>query len=462
MIIVITGANAGIGKETVRLLYQILSHSEDATHHRTTTTSSSRTTPIVNTAKILLLCRSMDKGQEAIQDILRQSTDGKPSSTTGTTTRNDTTTTTTPIQQCQLQVIPCDLCSFRSIRNAVDQILKIAHFPASVAGTTNDASSSSSTSAASSNMSNAPPKVIHTLINNAGVMMSQLTYTNEDNHETCIQANFLGHFLLSSLLLPHISTSILNVTSSTHQLNVKPLLIQPSDSSHKNYSWNEDDIQCRSNRRKFSLFGQYAITKWCNILHTLYLSKHYSHLLNSSALHPGLVRTDVTRNMPFYLRIPNSIFAIVLQTLQKTPIQGAWNTIHIFAIAAGLYNNPRSSGTNDVDDTATVSTESSPLQRNHELSIQTQTVYDWQNVPNGQYWVNRQPEPIQSRRHYATRIEEQAEAVWDWAVQQVHLTDDELQQLQRLKAKLPSTAVSDSDGADTPTTIAIANHSKVD
>ena len=473
MIIVITGANAGIGKETVRLLHQILTDSTSTT--TTTSIGSDNVQPNNNScsqvhksAKILLLCRNIDKGQEAIQDILSSSTNTTTTGTSSTGPINPSSSitmhNTTRIQQkqCQLQVVPCDLCSFRSVRNAVDEILNIANYQAIVDDRTNNItdSSMSTNDSVKPSKDRHQPKVIHTLINNAGVMMSQLTYTDEDHHETCIQANFLGHFLLSSLLLPYISTSIINVTSSTYQLNVRPLLIQPPSGSsrHKHYSWNDDDIQCRGNsRRKFSLFGQYAITKWCNILHTVYLSKYYSHLLYSSSIHPGLVRTDVTRNMPYYLRIPNSAFAIVLQTLQKTPIQGAWNTIHVFALAAKWYK------AKDIVDTVTAPTESSSLQRKQQRTIRSQYEPDIQNISSGQYWVNRQPQPISAHGHYATRIEEQAEAVWDWALQQVQLTDAEIQQLHSLKTKMPSTAVVDDDATNTSTTNASSdNHSKVD
>ena len=450
MLIVITGANTGIGKETVRHLYHILSGSGETDER---TTSATTTTTVPPTARIVLLCRSIEKGQEAIQDILSH----YPSRciTTGSTVTTEPNgpsssripPTTLP---CQLLVIPCDLCSFQSIRNAVTQILSVANTPQP---TSTD---------------HPKKKVIHTLINNAGVMMSQLSYTPDDHHETCLQANFLGHFLLTGLLLPHISTSIINVTSSTYQLNVKPLLIPPPSTRDglrhpdydPSYSWNDNDIQCRSDRRKYTLFGQYAITKWCNILHTIYLSKHYSHLLHSSSVHPGLVRTDVTRNMPYYLRIPNEIFAILLQTLQKTPTQGAWNTIHVFTLAAKYY------GTNKVTN-GDNSDESTPLQQQPQPQRSTQfnhkSVQDSPNRPSGQYWVNRQPQSIPSRRHFATRIDEQAEALWDWAVTQVRFTKDEIQQLQQLKQSSISTVANDHDtNALTTSAVTTSQHSKVE
>jgi len=58
---------------------------------------------------------------------------------------------------------------------------------------------------------------IHLLINNAGVMMSPYEKT-EDGFELQLQSNYLGHFLLTLLLLPRIQSSapgcrIINVAS---------------------------------------------------------------------------------------------------------------------------------------------------------------------------------------------------------------------------------------------------------
>jgi hypothetical protein len=172
--------------------------------------------------------------------------------------------------------------------------------------------------------------------------------------------------------------------------------------------------------------------------------------------------------MPYYLRIPNTIFALLLQTLQKTPIQGAWNTLHVFAVAAKWYDTGSINGaTNDMQGTTARATESSSLQRQQHQ--QQNITHQWQNTPSGQYWVNRQPQPlILSRACGTMRIEEQAEALWDWAVQQVHLTDTEIQQLQRLKSNLPSKSVVDSnttavDATSTMmTTTSQTDHSKVD
>jgi NAD(P)-dependent dehydrogenase (short-subunit alcohol dehydrogenase family) len=359
LIVVVTGANTGIGKATVHQLCTILSN-RDPNH-----VSHSKSI-------ILLLCRSLQKGQEAIDDIRNHESKRSQSL----------------IQQCQMQVIQCDLCSFASIRNAVQDIVDVASAACEIADIMETESRKS-----------VSPPVIHSLINNAGVMLSDLSYTI-DHHETCIQANFLGHFLLTSLLLPYISTSILNVTSATYRLT-------NTSSSVFNIKHFGDYVQCKNGLRRYSLFGQYALTKWFNILHTSYLATMYPHIF-AAAIHPGIVRTDVVRNMPWYLR-PDAVSALILSTLQKTPTQGAWNTVHVWALAC--------------------------IWRQEKNSVSSSSAEETLRQYNGQYWVNRRRQALVQSPSCSDHIplEQQAQILWKWAIEQVTLTNDEVEQMTRLQ-----------------------------
>lgn len=299
-VIVVTGANTGIGKETVEIL--ATSFSKEST--------------------ILLLCRSVSKGEIAIANIQANLAKQQKKKTC-----------------CVLQVVACDLSSLQSVRDAAEIIHR-------------------------------DYKTVNILINNAGVMLNDLTYT-KDGYESCLQANYLGHFLLTSLLMPYITERIVNLTSSTYRLAI------PSFDAE-----NLDDLNCQNGRRKFSLFGQYAATKWCNILHTISLSYKFP-TIKSCAVHPGLVRTSVVRNMPWYLKIPNTLFAVILAQMQKTPFQGAWCTIY------------------------TATTE---------------------EIKNGCYWMNRTKQCLCLQD--SNVINDQAEKVWLWSCRQVNLTEKELLDLQ--------------------------------
>ena len=48
-----------------------------------------------------------------------------------------------------------------------------------------------------------------------------------------------------------------------------------------------------------------------------------------NAVHPGLVRTDIPRNMSPGMRIANLLAAPLMMFLQKTPVQGAYCTLHV-------------------------------------------------------------------------------------------------------------------------------------
>jgi NAD(P)-dependent dehydrogenase (short-subunit alcohol dehydrogenase family) len=68
------------------------------------------------------------------------------------------------------------------------------------------------------------------------------------------------------------------------------------------------------------------MTKLANVLYSKELSRRYPELL-VFAVHPGIVRTNVTSNMVWYLRIPNGIFAWYVASIQKTSSQGAFSSV---------------------------------------------------------------------------------------------------------------------------------------
>jgi hypothetical protein len=45
------------------------------------------------------------------------------------------------------------------------------------------------------------------------------------------------------------------------------------------------------------------------------------------AVHPGCVRTDVTRNMSWWMQLGNKLATPIMMLLQKTPPQGAYGSI---------------------------------------------------------------------------------------------------------------------------------------
>lgn len=69
---------------------------------------------------------------------------------------------------------------------------------------------------------------LHVLVNNAGVMQHARLLT-EDGNEMTLQANYLGHALLTNMLLPALKASaakggarIVNISSSMHWVRRRP------------------------------------------------------------------------------------------------------------------------------------------------------------------------------------------------------------------------------------------------
>jgi retinol dehydrogenase-12 len=312
-VVVITGSNAGIGKETARQLYR-------------------------TGATVILACRSLERAKTARDEIMASCAADADS------TDNSTDTDALVRVVGKLEIQSLDLGSLQSVRQAAKELLK-------------------------------KYKTIDILINNAGIMMDEQTVT-QDGYDFTMQANYLGHYLLTRLLLPAIQKSkdprIINVTSSTYTLVSKIDL---------------DDLFCQKGKRPYTLFGQYAQSKLAQILFTNELDSRYGeddtststrNTIFTASVHPGLVRTDVVRNLPAWMKVSNAMFAWIIAALQKTPEQGAWCSVYVATA-------PR----DDLPDAG------------------------------GAYWVNRR---TQETRPYA-QSESDAKALWDVSAKLVGLDD---------------------------------------
>jgi hypothetical protein len=74
------------------------------------------------------------------------------------------------------------------------------------------------------------------------------------------------------------------------------------------------------------------MSKLANILFTFELQRRLSKKnsrIVTNCLHPGFVRTEVTRHMNAFLFWGDKLATPVMLTLQKTPPQGAYCTVHV-------------------------------------------------------------------------------------------------------------------------------------
>ncbi|WKK74214.1 oxidoreductase [Marivirga salinae] len=151
------------------------------------------------------------------------------------------------------------------------------------------------------------------LINNAGVMMPPYTKT-EDGLELQFEANFLGHFLLTGLLL--------DVLLKTPDSRVVSL----SSIAHKNGKINFDDLQ---SEKKYSASEAYGQSKLACLMFAYELQRRLEKAGHkqtiSTAAHPGIATTELARHMP------KLVYSILKYTvapfLTHAPKEGAKPTL---------------------------------------------------------------------------------------------------------------------------------------
>ncbi len=157
----------------------------------------------------------------------------------------------------------------------------------------------------SNNIKEKYPK-IDILMNNAGASPVNFKIT-EDGFESCIQGNFLGHVLLTYLLLEHmnVNSRIINLSSLGHNYCVfnreRITKIYDNEYIEKNYF--------SSSLRKDFL---YHITKLMMIYFTQGLSNYLSKnniSIKTVCLHPGVVNNEF---MNFYF---NNMFIKIIYKL---------------------------------------------------------------------------------------------------------------------------------------------------
>ena len=118
------------------------------------------------------------------------------------------------------------------------------------------------------------------VINNAGIMVPPLGYTN-DGFESQFGTNHLGHFALTNLLLPQIRSRVVTVSSL----------------AHKQGSIDFSDLNWQ--RRRYRAMAAYAQSKLANMLFTTELDRRLAEAgseVIATAAHPGLAATNLFRS----------------------------------------------------------------------------------------------------------------------------------------------------------------------
>ncbi|KAF3706445.1 Dehydrogenase/reductase SDR family member on chromosome X [Channa argus] len=160
---------------------------------------------------------------------------------------------------------------------------------------------------------------LHVLVNNAGTMLVPEGQT-EDGFEFHFGLNYLGHFLLTNLLLDLLKRSgrlgccsrIVNTSSATHYAGVLDM----------------DDL---NKRLCYSSHGAYSQSKLALVLFTYYLQEQLTaggFPLTVNAVDPGMVDTALYNNL---WSLAQALKKPVAKILFRTPAEGASTAIYTAA-----------------------------------------------------------------------------------------------------------------------------------
>ncbi|XP_017374342.1 dehydrogenase/reductase SDR family member on chromosome X isoform X1 [Cebus imitator] len=157
---------------------------------------------------------------------------------------------------------------------------------------------------------------LHVLVNNAGVMMVPQRKTR-DGFEEHFGLNYLGHFLLTNLLLDTLRES----GSPGHNARV----VTVSSATHYVAELNMDDLQSSA---CYSPHGAYAQSKRALVLFTYHLqgllAAAGSHV-TANVVDPGVVDTDLYRHLFWGTRLMKKLLGWLLF---KTPDEGAQTSVY--------------------------------------------------------------------------------------------------------------------------------------
>lgn len=174
----------------------------------------------------------------------------------------------------QIQLMQLDLASFESIKNFVSQVQQqYSH--------------------------------LDLLLNNAGTLCHKAEETAE-HYEKTVGVNYLGHYVLSHLLLPLMGkgTRVVNMVSLTVRYgHLKPTLFQPV--SQKDFN---RFVTYSDSKKAFFYFTMDAAEQWAD------------RGITVNCADPGIVSTNIIR---MDNKVVDTLCDLFFRPIIKTPTQGA-------------------------------------------------------------------------------------------------------------------------------------------
>uniref|UniRef100_A0A2A4J7S1 Retinol dehydrogenase n=1 Tax=Heliothis virescens TaxID=7102 RepID=A0A2A4J7S1_HELVI len=159
------------------------------------------------------------------------------------------------------------------------------------------------------------------LVNNAGCGGYRFNLT-EDRVNDVMQINYFGPFLLTNLLIDKMKASkpsrIVIVSSCLHYIG----------------KLHPDEIRY-GGKGVLNQWLLYPKSKLCDVLWTKALAKRLPEGVTVNCLHPGAVKTDIFKKLPFV--ISKTVDVLMDLFACKTPKEGAQTTLHL-CVAEELEN----------------------------------------------------------------------------------------------------------------------------
>jgi NAD(P)-dependent dehydrogenase (short-subunit alcohol dehydrogenase family) len=166
---------------------------------------------------------------------------------------------------------------------------------------------------------------LNILVCNAGIMFVPFQLT-KDGIERQFETNYLGHFLLTNLLLDKLKTT-------AKESGIEGKIINVSSDGHSSFEYKGGiRFENLNDKDGYSPYKAYGQSKLAQILTTTELSRHLQEegaKVTVNALHPGVVTTNLVNpeNHGIFMRGIMKVVMTVVST--KNVGQGAATTVYL-------------------------------------------------------------------------------------------------------------------------------------
>ncbi|XP_028781777.1 short-chain dehydrogenase TIC 32, chloroplastic-like isoform X1 [Neltuma alba] len=162
---------------------------------------------------------------------------------------------------------------------------------------------------------------LNILINNAGIYSQNLEFS-EEKIEMTFATNYLGHFLLTEMLLERM-------TETAEKTGIEGRIINVSSMIHSWVKREAFQFKDMIKGRNYNGTHAYALSKLSSILHAREMAKQLkarNARVTINVVHPGIVKTGIMRAHKSL--ITDSLFFIASKLLKSTS-QGAATTCYV-------------------------------------------------------------------------------------------------------------------------------------